>query len=306
MGRRKRGPMPKKVRAIVVERSDGMCEAGCGRPANEVQLGTKTPDKKPKTRYNRSGPKPSAGNTRRGLTRSLDSARKGLVMNATRKVNLRRNARKPERVRFAISTVEGPPPEFNPSLGPCLLWTGSIKPNGYGQMRWHGENGYVHRYAWTVANGSIPGKLTVDHLCRVRHCVRVEHLELCSNEENSRRGGRDRERCQNGHLRSEVPYVIDTKGNRRCTLCLKNLRVRNKAKFEATYQRRGPAKPRFGEDNPSAVLTNAEAIAIYGGAISGRTLTSLAKEYGVGISTVARIKNRQSWVSVISEVYPNG
>ena len=134
-------------------------------------------------------------------------------------MNRRTLSRSPEHVRFAAATEEGPTPEYRPELGPCLLWVGGIKPNGYGQMRWHGRNGYVHRYAWTVANGEIPDGMTVDHLCRVRNCVRVGHMELCTAVENYRRGARARTRCRFGHEKTPDNVKIDCNGNRRCVIC---------------------------------------------------------------------------------------
>lgn len=51
----------------------------------------------------------------------------------------------------------------------------------------------------------------------------------------------------------------------------------------------------FGEDNNSAALTNAQAIAI---AQDSRSYAIIAKDYGIGKSTVARIKTGQAWSTV--------
>ena len=71
----------------------------------------------------------------------------------------------------------------------CIEHTGYIKPNGYGQVGTtkYGTR-YAHRVAWIEANGPIPGGLDIDHLCRNRACVNVEHLEPVPPDENIRRG----------------------------------------------------------------------------------------------------------------------
>lgn len=77
--------------------------------------------------------------------------------------------------------------------GDCWLWTGSPDANGYGRfVRDGGAIEYVHRVAYQLLVGPIPDGLTVDHLCFTRMCVRPEHLESVTNEENARRGALNR------------------------------------------------------------------------------------------------------------------
>lgn len=102
-------------------------------------------------------------------------------------------------VRFEKSTRWGTPSDHRPDLGPCLLFTGADNGNGYGQFRHKDKNGYAHRYAWERVNGPIPDGLTVDHLCRVRRCVNVEHMELTDGVDNYLRGVATRTHCRNGH-----------------------------------------------------------------------------------------------------------
>lgn len=70
----------------------------------------------------------------------------------------------------------------------CWLWTGSISRTGYGEFRWKRKLGKAHRYAYIVACGEIPIDLELDHLCRIRNCVRYDHLEAVTNYENWHRG----------------------------------------------------------------------------------------------------------------------
>lgn len=72
--------------------------------------------------------------------------------------------------------------------GSCWLWQAGISGNtGYGNIWWLGRTQSAHRVAYTLLRGSIPPELTIDHLCRVRHCVNPDHLELVTQAENNRR-----------------------------------------------------------------------------------------------------------------------
>ena len=74
----------------------------------------------------------------------------------------------------------------------CILWTGAIDRSGYGKFpitidgtrRMTG----AHRAAWMAHRGDIQGDLVVDHLCRVRSCVNVDHMELVTGSVNTIRG----------------------------------------------------------------------------------------------------------------------
>jgi hypothetical protein len=101
--------------------------------------------------------------------------------------------------RFLKFVKWGEPSDFAPELGPCLLWTGADNGNGYGQFSYNGRNGYSHRYAWERVNGPIPDGLTVDHLCRVRRCANVEHMELVDRLTNYMRAVDIRTHCAKGH-----------------------------------------------------------------------------------------------------------
>lgn len=69
----------------------------------------------------------------------------------------------------------------------CWLWTGSLTYDGYALFRVGSERTGAHRWSWIFANGPIPDGMQLDHLCRVRNCVRPDHLEVVTPAENTRR-----------------------------------------------------------------------------------------------------------------------
>ena len=75
----------------------------------------------------------------------------------------------------------------------CWLWTAGLDAYGYGQFYLAGGTMVkAHRFAWELELGPIPRGLTLDHLCRVRHCCRPSHLEPVTSRENVQRGVRHR------------------------------------------------------------------------------------------------------------------
>lgn len=108
----------------------------------------------------------------------------------------------------------------------CVIWKGAVNSKGYPCFAVDGKSQLAHRLAWVDARGAIPEGLTVDHTCRVRNCVNVEHLELVTNAENTRRrfgahgglnvGGA----CLNGHsIRDEHDVYTNKNGRRECHEC---------------------------------------------------------------------------------------
>ena len=97
---------------------------------------------------------------------------------------------------------------------PCTLWEGAVQSNGYGSVT-NGRGGSMlaHRKAWEAAHGPIPAGMTIDHLCRQKLCVNVDHLEVVTLRENVqralahqrelRRGSDGHVRCVNDHAQTE-------------------------------------------------------------------------------------------------------
>lgn len=67
----------------------------------------------------------------------------------------------------------------------CWLWTDAPNGAGYGTITIDDETRIMaHRYSWLLAGQSLTPGLQLDHLCRVRLCVRPDHLEEVTAAEN--------------------------------------------------------------------------------------------------------------------------
>lgn len=116
--------------------------------------------------------------------------------------------------------------------GGCWIWTASRKPNGYAQIRSCGRTLYAHRVSYEALVGPIPAGLDLDHLCRVRHCVRPDHLEAVDRATNIRRGmiaevnrrrAAARTHCPQGHPYSPENTRFEKVG-RSCRACSRSRR----------------------------------------------------------------------------------
>lgn len=80
---------------------------------------------------------------------------------------------------------------------PCHVWLLAKNAKGYGVVKHKGRCRRAHIVYWEEANGPVPDKHVLDHLCNVRLCVREDHMEPVTQKENLRRmRERDPERAQ--------------------------------------------------------------------------------------------------------------
>lgn len=113
------------------------------------------------------------------------------------------------------------------------LWTGGLTSKGYGSF-WVRDGVWTraHQFAWADAGLVVPEGLELDHLCRVRTCVRIEHLRVTTHSENLKNRAPWKTRapaqtsCSKGH-----PYEYFTpSGKPRCRVCrAENERIRRSA-----------------------------------------------------------------------------
>lgn len=114
----------------------------------------------------------------------------------------------------------------------CMIWLGG-KTNGYGRFKVDRLLARAHRVAYALRVGPIPLGQQLDHLCRNRSCVRPDHLEAVTQQENIRRaeaaGGdqlrrlnaerRARTHCPQGHPYDAENTSWQPNGCRRCRTC---------------------------------------------------------------------------------------
>lgn len=108
---------------------------------------------------------------------------------------------------------------------PCHEWIAGINRYGYGKFKYKGKTLIAHRFSYEHRIGTIPTGLTLDHLCRVRHCVNPDHLEPVPAAENILRGesvsaqNARRTHCKRGHELAGSNLRMDPTGRRICRNC---------------------------------------------------------------------------------------
>jgi hypothetical protein len=86
----------------------------------------------------------------------------------------------------------------------CLLWTGTVTQDGYARIGFAGQR-TGHRSIYRAERGPIPRGFTLDHVCHNsdprcsdgyscyhRRCLELQHLDVVTRAENTRRGARRR------------------------------------------------------------------------------------------------------------------
>ena len=88
---------------------------------------------------------------------------------------------KDSRPKYRIDPVTG-----------CWVWIAATSPNGYGNVpiargkRQKARS--AHTAHWEFRKGKVPDGFVLDHLCRNRSCINIDHLEIVTPAENTRRG----------------------------------------------------------------------------------------------------------------------
>lgn len=127
----------------------------------------------------------------------------------------------------------------------CWLWVGSLTSAGYGKIYDDTRRlSQAHRVMYEALVGPVPAGKELDHTCRVRRCVRPDHLEPVTHRENLLRGDTLAARhakvthCPRNH--EYTPENIIWKGTRRnCRACHNAAQVarrERKAKWDRAFE----------------------------------------------------------------------
>jgi len=115
----------------------------------------------------------------------------------------------------------------------CWDWTAAKTAGGYGELTVDSQMTYAHRFVYELQVGPIPDGLEIDHLCRNKGCVRPDHLEPVTHQENGRRAATRRSHCNRNHPLVDGNLSIDNRGRRECLTC-KRRRGREWARKRST------------------------------------------------------------------------
>ena len=152
----------------------------------------------------------------------------------------------------------------------CWIWKASRRAKGYGAFVWANPDGTViqgraHRFSWELCNGPIPDGLCVLHRCDNPSCVRPEHLFLGTRSDN------------NQDMRAKGRHVAG------------GLRL---------MEQGGIGRYVRGDLHPMAKMDAEKVRLLRQAADTGRSMSSLAREHGIGLTTVFKIIHRITWSHV--------
>jgi len=174
-----------------------------------------------------------------------------------------------------------PLPPHCPELGACWVWTGHCIRGGYGRISRSDQvirMALAHRVSYAALVAPIPEGLHVLHHCDNPPCVRPSHLFTGTHTDNmvdcARKG------------RNNPP-----RGERHWSITHPERRPRGERHGSILH----PERLARGERHGSAKLTAADVLEIRRLARKGVTKAVLARQFGVGQTTVGKIIRRELW-----------
>lgn len=117
----------------------------------------------------------------------------------------------------------------------CIEWTGTINKEGYAIVKYQGRSIGAHRAAYFTQVGPIPTGWEVDHVCRNRRCINIEHLEAVTKRENILRSDNfvainaRKTHCHRGHEFTQENTAWLPGNRRECKACRKITRAADDA-----------------------------------------------------------------------------
>ncbi len=84
----------------------------------------------------------------------------------------------------------------------CHEWQAAKNSEGYGNFwdkRFQTMRG-AHRVGWEMLMGEVPDNMEIDHICKNKACVRLDHLRMVTGSQNTMYGhGSTLVICKYGH-----------------------------------------------------------------------------------------------------------
>lgn len=106
----------------------------------------------------------------------------------------------------------------------CWIWIAGIQNDGYGSFKSQKRTIVAHKFIYENNIAKVEDDKELDHLCRVRNCVRPDHLQPVTHLINARRGNsglfnRNKTHCKQGHEFTSSNTYITTDKHRECRTC---------------------------------------------------------------------------------------
>lgn len=109
----------------------------------------------------------------------------------------------------------------------CWNWQGSIDVKGYGRYDVGNDKPIgAHRFIFKILKDDLIPGLVIDHICRNRRCVNIDHLRQVTQRENALENSISTSAinitkivCQNGHPYDENNTYFMPSGGRACRKC---------------------------------------------------------------------------------------
>lgn len=157
----------------------------------------------------------------------------------------------------------------------CWNWRSSTS-RGYGRFMLSGKRIYAHRFAWQITNGPIPDNLDVLHRCDNPRCCNPSHLFPGTQADNNR------DKMQKGR---HVALSGDKHYSR--------IHPERLARGPRNGMNTHPEKRSRGEKNGNSKLLDRDIEEIRRMDSEGVHKTIIATRFGINLSTVYRIVNRE-------------
>lgn len=125
--------------------------------------------------------------------------------------------------------------------GPCHIYRGR-KEHGYGVVSVRGRRVMVHVYWWELTVGPVPDGLEIDHECRSKACVNINHLRTVTHKINMTENisgttwqkNAAKTHCKHGHQFDEENTAKRIVGGKTVRWCRACNRIKSHARREKT------------------------------------------------------------------------